>query len=111
LNGLNGNLNRKNKKNGNDHNRSVKMYGPLCMQIDSINESVNLPSVELGDVIVFSNVGAYNLTQSMQFIQTRPAVILLGPTGVELIKRKETWRDIFNLDTLPKRLGKSNGAY
>ncbi len=111
LNGLNGNLNRKNKKNGNDHNRSVKMYGPLCMQIDSINESVNLPSVELGDVIVFSNVGAYNLTQSMQFIQTRPAVILLGPNGVELIKRKETWRDIFNLDTLPKRLGKSNGAY
>ncbi len=111
LNGLNGNLNRKNKKNGNDHNRSVKMYGPLCMQIDSISESVNLPSVELGDVIVFSNVGAYNLTQSMQFIQTRPAVILLGPTGVELIKRKETWRDIFNLDTLPKRLGKSNGAY
>ena len=111
LNGLNGNLNRKNKNNGNDHNRSVKMYGPLCMQIDSINESVNLPSVELGDVIVFSNVGAYNLTQSMQFIQTRPAVILLGPNGVELIKRKETWRDIFNLDTLPKRLGKSNGAY
>ncbi len=111
LNGLYGNLNRKNKKNGNDHNRSVKMYGPLCMQIDSINESVNLPSVDLGDIIVFSNVGAYNLTQSMQFIQTRPAVILLGPTGVELIKRKETWRDIFNLDTLPKRLGKSNGEY
>ncbi len=111
LNGANSNLNRKNKKNGSDYNRSVKMYGPLCMQIDSINESVSLPSVELGDIIVFSNVGAYNLTQSTQFIQTRPAVVLLGPNGIELIRRKETWRDIFNLDTLPKRLGKSNGAY
>ena len=111
LNGSNNNLNGKTKKNGSNYNGLVKMYGPLCMQIDSINESVNLPSVELGDVIVFSNVGAYNLTQSMQFIQTRPAVVLLGPNGVELIRRKETWRDIFKLDTLPKRLVKSNGAY
>ena len=111
LNGSNNNLNGKTKKNGSNYNGPVKMYGPLCMQIDSINESVNLPTVELGDVIVFSNVGAYNLTQSMQFIQTRPAVVLLGPNGVELIRRKETWRDIFKLDTLPKRLVKSNGAY
>ena len=111
LNGSNNNLNGKTKKNGSNYNGPVKMYGPLCMQIDSINESVNLPSVELGNVIVFSNVGAYNLTQSMQFIQTRPAVVLLGPNGVELIRRKETWRDIFKLDTLPKRLVKSNGAY
>ena len=111
LNGSNNNLSSKTKKNGSNYNGPVKMYGPLCMQIDSINESVNLPSVELGDVIVFSNVGAYNLTQSMQFIQTRPAVVLLGSNGVELIRRKETWRDIFKLDTLPKRLVKSNGAY
>ncbi len=111
LNGSNNNLNGKTKKNGSNYNGPVKMYGPLCMQIDSINESVNLPSVELGDVIVFSNVGDYNLTQSMQFIQTRPAVVLLGSNGVELIRRKETWRDIFKLDTLPKRLVKSNGAY
>ena len=111
LNDSNNNLNGKTKKNGSNYNGPVKMYGPLCMQIDSINESVNLPSVELGDVIVFSNVGAYNLTQSMQFIQTRPAVVLLGSNGVELIRRKETWRDIFKLDTLPKRLVKSNGAY
>ena len=111
LNDSNNNLNGKTNKNGSNYNGPVKMYGPLCMQIDSINESVNLPSVELGDVIVFSNVGAYNLTQSMQFIQTRPAVVLLGSNGVELIRRKETWRDIFKLDTLPKRLVKSNGAY
>ncbi len=111
LNDSNNNLNGKTKKNGSNYNGPVKMYGPLCMQIDSINESVNLPSVELGDVIVFSNVGAYNLTQSMQFIQTRPAVVLLGSNSAELIRRKETWRDIFKLDTLPKRLVKSNGAY
>jgi diaminopimelate decarboxylase len=101
------------KTNGNGHdNNSVKIYGPLCMQIDSINDSVNLSSTNVGDTIVFSNVGAYNLTQSMQFIQTRPAVILLGPNGSEVIRKKETWRDIFSLDSVPERLSsKSNGKH
>jgi diaminopimelate decarboxylase len=95
-----------------DNNGPVKIYGPLCMQIDSINDSVNLTSTNVGDTLVFSNVGAYNLTQSMQFIQTRPAVILLGPKGSELIRRKESWRDVFSLDSVPKRLSsKSNGKY
>ena len=105
--------NGSNKKNGNGHNdKSVKIYGPLCMQIDSINDSVHLSSTNVGDIIVFSNVGAYNLTQSMQFIQTRPAVILLGPQGSEVIRKKETWRDIFSLDSVPERLSsKSNGKH
>ena len=108
-NGING----ERKTNGNGYNGGpVKIYGPLCMQIDSINESVNLSSTNVGDTIVFSNVGAYNLTQSMQFIQTRPAVILLGPHGSEIIRKKESWRDIFSLDTIPKRLSsKSNGKH
>ena len=54
-----------------------------------INESVNLSSTNVGDTIVFSNVGAYNLTQSMQFIQTRPAVILLGPMVQKLLEKKK----------------------
>ena len=105
--------NGSNKKNGNGHDgKSVKIYGPLCMQIDSINDSVHLSSTNVGDIIVFSNVGAYNLTQSMQFIQTRPAVILLGPHGSEVIRKKETWRDIFSLDSVPDRLSsKSNGKH
>jgi len=111
MNGSANDLNEKNKTNGKNYNEFVKMYGPLCMQIDSINDAVSLPSVEVGDTIVFSNVGAYNITQSMQFIQTRPAVILLGPNGNEVVRRKETWRDIFTLDIIPKRLGKSNGRY
>ena len=108
-NGING----ARKTNGNGYyGGPVKIYGPLCMQIDSINESVNLSSTNVGDTIVFSNVGAYNLTQSMQFIQTRPAVILLGPHGSEIIRKKESWRDIFSLDTIPKRLSsKSNGKH
>jgi len=49
-------------------------------------------------------VGAYCLTQSMQFIQPRPAVILLGKNGAEVIRRRETREDIFALDSVPKHL-------
>ena len=53
------------------------MYGPLCMNVDVLRERVALPLLNKGDVLVVHNVGAYNVTQSMQFISYRPAVVLL----------------------------------
>jgi diaminopimelate decarboxylase len=82
----------------------VSIYGPLCMQIDVLREQVIMPPLEIGDPIVVSNVGAYCQTQSMQFIQPRPATVLLGPNGPEVIRRRETAADIFSLDQMPKRL-------
>jgi diaminopimelate decarboxylase len=84
--------------------RPVNIYGPLCMQIDVVRERASLPPLSAGAPLVIGNVGAYCLTQSMQFIQPRPAVVLLGRNGSEVIRRRETWRDIFALDAVPKRL-------
>lgn len=82
----------------------TELYGPLCMQIDKIRDGVSLPAQEVGECLTISNVGAYCLTQSMQFIQPRPAVVLLGKNGPELIRRSETWQDIFALDQIPSYL-------
>jgi len=82
----------------------VNVYGPLCMQIDVLRERALLPPLKIGDPIVIANVGAYCHTQSMQFIQPRPATVLLGPDGPEVIRRRETWRDIFALDSIPPRI-------
>jgi diaminopimelate decarboxylase len=87
--------------------RPVSIYGPLCMQSDMLREQALLPPVEIGEPLVISNVGAYCHTQSSQFIQPRPATVLLGPNGPELIRRRETWRDIFALDQMPRRLRRS----
>lgn len=84
--------------------QTVDVYGPLCMQTDRLREQVALPPVEVGDILALSHVGAYCHTQSVQFIQTRPATVLLGPNGPEVIRRQETWRDVFALDSLPDRL-------
>jgi diaminopimelate decarboxylase len=84
--------------------RPVSVFGPLCMQSDRLRESVTLPPLRPGDLVRISHVGAYCHTMSMQFIQTRPATVLVGPAGTELIRRRETWRDVFRLDELPSRL-------
>lgn len=82
----------------------VNVYGPLCMQIDVLRERALLPPTKVGEPMVISNVGAYCHTQSMQFIEPRPATVLLGPQGPEIIRRRETWRDVFKLDEIPGRL-------
>lgn len=82
----------------------VQIYGPLCMQIDVMRENAMMPKLSVGDPVAIHNVGAYCHTQSMQFIQTRPATVLLGPNGPEVIQRRETFEDIFLRDEVPDRL-------
>lgn len=84
--------------------RTLKVFGPLCMQSDRLRESAALPPLQVGDIVRIAHVGAYCHTQSMQFIRTRPATVLLGPAGPERVRRPETWRDVFALDELPGRL-------
>lgn len=84
--------------------KPVAVFGPLCMQVDVLRERAVLPAMPLGAPLVISNVGAYCITQSMQFIQPRPAVVMIGPKGVEEIRRRETRSDIFAMDRVPARL-------
>lgn len=84
---------------------AVRLYGCLCMNIDVIRESVELPPLEVGDRLVLHPVGAYNLTQSMQFISLRPAVVLIGSDGnVDVIRRREEVADIEQGELVPARL-------
>ncbi|WFB36105.1 alanine racemase [Kiritimatiellota bacterium B12222] len=74
---------------------STQLVGPLCMNIDVLHPEWMLPALERGEILCIPNVGAYNVTQSMQFIVTRPAVVLLREDGSEdLIRRAETLSDV-----------------
>jgi diaminopimelate decarboxylase len=73
----------------------VSLYGPLCMNIDVVRESCMLPNMQRGDSLVLYPVGAYNVTQWMQFIEMRPAVVLIGlDKKVKRIRRRETVEDL-----------------
>lgn len=81
------------------------IYGPLCMNIDVLNESTLLPPLEKGTRLILSPVGAYNVTQWMQFIQFRPNVVLISEEGdVDIIREAEDLSDILKRDCLPQRL-------
>ena len=81
------------------------VYGPLCMNIDCVRESIALPPMSAGDLLMIRPVGAYTFTQSMQFIHLRPACVLLAESGqVELIRRREVLDDLVAAEIVPERL-------
>ena len=81
------------------------LYGPLCMNIDVLRDTVQFPAVSPGQKLVFRNVGAYNVTQWMQFIAMRPAVVMIGADGqVGLIRRAEQLDDLEALEEVPSWL-------
>jgi diaminopimelate decarboxylase len=85
----------------------TRLYGNLCMALDVIRESVDLPALDVGNILTLHPVGAYNLAQSMQFIAYRPAVILISEDGKpELIRRRETLEDINGPELLPSHLSR-----
>lgn len=77
-------------KPASEYLEETTIYGPLCMNIDVIRDVINFPHVKTGDRLVVERVGAYNVTQWMQFITYRPNVILIDLNGkVHIIKKRE----------------------
>jgi diaminopimelate decarboxylase len=83
------------------------LYGPLCMNIDVIRESADLPLLNKGDHLVIHNVGAYNMTQWMQFITLRPNVVLIDlDEKPHLIRSKESVENMNSMERVPSHLKK-----
>jgi len=79
-------------------NEPSMLNGPLCMNIDIIEENLMLPPLDRGTVMSISPVGAYNYTQAMQFIRYKPAVALIDAEGVARVIK-----EVDNLDTINYR--------
>lgn len=72
-----------------EYMEETTIYGPLCMNIDVIRDAINFPHVKTGDKLVIERVGAYNVTQWMQFITYRPNVVLIDLEGKSHVIRKK----------------------
>ena len=87
------------------HTEDMALYGPLCMNIDVVRQSINLPLLNRGDKVVVHKVGAYNMTQWMQFIQMRPNVVLIDEQGkTHIIRESETLQYIEQPEKVPEHL-------
>jgi len=81
------------------------IYGPLCMNIDVIRPSLMFPPMKQGDKILITRTGAYNNTQWMQFISTRPNIVLIDKDqNVHVIRKAESVEDVAKNEIIPKHL-------
>ncbi|MFN0203680.1 MAG: diaminopimelate decarboxylase [Bacteroidia bacterium] len=89
------------------YSEDTVLYGPLCMNIDVIRESIKLPPLNKGDNVVVHRVGAYNMTQWMQFISLRPKIVLIDTEkNVHLIRESEDLSYLMQLESVPDYLKK-----
>ncbi len=92
------------QKLGNQTEEMV-MFGPLCMNIDIVRESITMPILQKGDQVVVHKVGAYNMTQWMQFITLRPNIVLIdNENQTHIIRKAENLEYIEQLEVLPEHL-------
>ena len=83
----------------------TQVNGPLCMNIDVIRQAIRFPLLQSGDPVVIERVGAYNMTQWLQFITYRPKVVLLGMNGeADIIRVDENLNTFTDLERVPERL-------
>ena len=83
------------------------IVGPLCMNIDVIRKNLNYPLLEPGDPVVIPRIGAYNMTQWLQFITYRPPVYLIDENvNIHLIRRGEDLQYLQELENIPDHLKK-----
>lgn len=79
------------------NNGTYDLTGPICENTDRIAFDRSFPRVKEGELIAIMDAGAYGYAMSHNF-NTRPraAEVLLSKENHELIRRRETIKDIFS---------------
>jgi diaminopimelate decarboxylase len=86
-------------------NEPSQVNGPLCMNIDVVAENIMLPPLDRGTVMTIWPVGAYAVTQSLQFIRYRPRIVLIDKNSqVHIIKEAEDLDYVVEKEIVPDYL-------
>jgi len=81
------------------------IVGPLCMNIDVIRKNLMYPLLEPGDPVVIPRIGAYNMTQWLQFITYRPSIYLIDENKeVHQVRKGENLEYMQELELIPEHL-------
>ena len=88
-----------------DYLEETTIFGPLCMNIDVVRDAIAFPLLKKGDNFVIKRVGAYNMTQWMQFITYRPKVVMIDSKGkAHIIRESENLDSVRGLEKIPDHL-------
>jgi diaminopimelate decarboxylase len=89
---------------------TVDLVGKSC-GFDVVVPDVELPDVDVGDVVAILDTGAYADATSTNFnVLPRPATVLVNGDSAEVIKRAETTEDVLRRDVVPARFSMTAGG-
>ena len=72
------------------------IVGPVCESGDFFARARTLAETEEGDLLAILDAGAYGLSLSSNYnTRLRPAEVLIESTGPRLIRRRETYEELF----------------
>ncbi len=69
------------------------LVGFTCMEVDVMYRGLE-ESVDVGDIVVFDNVGAYTTVLLPPFIRPAPAILEVSGAGAQLVRRGQTLDDV-----------------
>jgi len=79
----------------------VTIAGKLCESGDILVKDINLVSMHPGDIIAIPVCGAYSIPMSSNYnAMPRPAIVMVKESRARLIRRRETYQDMMNLDLI-----------
>ena len=88
----------------NNQNTSAKNWnvvGPICESSDFIRKNIALSAGE-GDVLAVKTAGAYGFVMSSNYnSRRRCAEVLVDGSKFEVVKRRESYADLLNLEEVP----------
>ena len=74
--------------------QNLDFGGYTCIEGDYLYRGYNGP-LSIGDLVVFENVGSYSVVLKPPFILPNFPVVELCKGDVKVVKRKETFDDLF----------------
>lgn len=79
----------------------VTIAGRFCESGDVLIKDINLPKVEVGDVLAVFCTGAYNYSMASNYNRVgRPAMVLVRDGNATLIVKRESYEDLILSDVI-----------
>ncbi len=88
-----------------EENIVADVVGPVCESTDFFAKNRELPLFKQGDYLVIMSTGAYSFSMSSNYnSRLRPAEILIDNSKCFLIRRRESYLDLIQGESIPPRL-------
>ncbi len=85
--------------------READIVGPICESADFFGKERHLPPPESGDLLAICDAGAYGYTMASNYnTRPRPPEVLVNGNQFYVIKKRETYNDLFAGEQYPPYL-------